>query len=123
MAKVRNPRTTPPISPDDCQRLMKIADRAAAEFNGNFDELESAIGVLMLGRLMGWKPLLVIHNKRTLKKYEEILSINAREEFPEVGPLANRSVGWGVVQTLSNFWKAVNGDISVPNRRTIGKTP
>jgi hypothetical protein len=70
---------------------------------------------------MGWKPLLVIHNKRTIKKYEEILGINAREEFPEVGPYADRSMAWGIVEGLSNFWKAVNGDTPVPNRRIIGK--
>jgi hypothetical protein len=121
MAKVRNPRTPPPISADECQRLVQIADKVAAEHIGTFDELESAIGVLFLGRLMGWKPLLIIHNKRTLKKYEEMLGINFREAFPEVGPFAERSRAWGIVQSLSNFWKAVNGDISVPDRRSIAK--
>lgn len=109
----------PPLSAAELARLGEICDRATAEFDGNFEELESAVGMLFVGRLMGWKPLLIIHNKRTVKKYEEILGIDVREEFPEVGPLAHRSVGWKVAETVTNFWKAVNGDISVPNRRLI----
>ena len=121
MSKVSKSRIPPPLSPEDAARFAAIADQALHNFRGNFDELESAIGMLFSGRLMGWKPLLIIHNKRTVKKYEEILGIDVRVEFPEVGPLAHRSVGWTIVESLSNFWKAVNGNISVSDRRTITK--
>jgi hypothetical protein len=119
MAKLRNPRTPPTISPDEAHRLVKIADKATAPFVGNFEELESAVGMLFLGRLFGWKPLLIIHSRRTIKKYEEILGINIKEEFDEVGPWADKSRGWDWAQKLSNFWKAVSGDTPVPDRRGV----
>jgi hypothetical protein len=48
MAKVRSPRTPPAISAAEALQLVKIADRAALDFQGNFGELESAVGMLCL---------------------------------------------------------------------------
>jgi len=122
MAKLRSQRVPPTISPDEAHRLVKIADRATLDFEGNFEELESAVGMLFLGKLVGWRPLLIIHNRRTVAKYSEILGIDYKAEFPEVGPLADKSRGYVYAQALTNFWKAVSGDTSVPNRREISKT-
>jgi predicted transcriptional regulator len=58
---------------------------------------------------VGWKVLALIHNKRTIRKYEEILGINVREEFDEEGPFADKSIALNVVKKLGTFWKAVNG--------------
>jgi hypothetical protein len=47
------------------------------------------------------------------------LGINVREEFPDVGPLAPKSVGLEFVEKAGKFWKAVSGDYSVPDKRDI----
>ncbi|WP_300338725.1 hypothetical protein [Accumulibacter sp.] len=84
---------------------------AIASFTGQFDELEAALGMLHLGDHLGWKPLVLIHNKRTIRKYEEILGIDIREFFPPEGPSADRSLGYRIAKKLGNFWKAVSGEI------------
>ena len=119
MAKHRAPRIPPPVSVEAAHRLIKIADKAAAPYIGNVDELESAIGMLILGRLFGWKPLLIVHSPKTIKKYEKILGIQVREEFDEEGPFADKLMGWRIAKGLSNFWKAVSGDTPVDGRRII----
>lgn len=111
-----------PLTQEQVWEMYEIERKAFANFTGTFDELEAAIGMLHLGHHVGWRPLLIIHNKRTVKKYEEILEINIREIFPEVGPSASRSIGYTVAVALGNFWKAVSGDIKVDNRREIGKS-
>lgn len=93
------------------EELQMIAREAFARFTGQFDELEAALGMLHLGDHTGWKPLVLIHNKRTIRKYEEILGIEIREFFPEEGPSAERSLGYKVAKKIGNFWKAVSGDI------------
>lgn len=98
--------------------IARIDDRASA-FGGKVDELESAIGMQFLGRLFGWKLLVLVHNKRTIRKYEEIMGIDIRREFPEVGPLASKSLGLSVVEKAGQFWKAVSGDLKVPGKRDI----
>lgn len=114
---------TPPtidVHPSDrAEQLVSIVNDSLNRFSGNADELEKAIGMLMLGDYLGWKVLVLIHNKRTLRKYEEILGINIREFFPEEGPIAQRALGYEIAVKLGNFWKVVSGDVSIENRRDI----
>ena len=109
----------PPLTDKETQHYIKIINKATDNFVGLFDELENAIGMLMIGRLVGWKVLVIIHNKRTIRKYEEILGINVREMFPEVGPLSAKSVGYTAALALGNFWKAVSGDLKIDDRREM----
>jgi hypothetical protein len=109
----------PPMTQAEAMALVARVDERAASFIGQIDELESAIGMLHIGRLFGWKVLVLVHNKRTIRKYEEILGIDIRKEFEETGPLASKSVGLGVVEKLGEFWKAVSGDVKVPEKREI----
>lgn len=108
-----------PLSVDKLKQLQEIELRALARFSGNFDELESAYGFLRLGFQIGWKPLAIIHSKKTFRKYEQLLEINARVLFPEDTPASERSIGYSIAKKLSNFWKVVSGDIKVENRRDI----
>lgn len=114
---------TPPVSnvhsAERTQLLVSIVNDALNRFSGSSDELEKAIGMLMLGDYLGWKVLVIIHNKRTIRKYEEILGINIREFFPEEGPIAERSLGYDLAKKVGNFWKAVSGDIAIEHRRDI----
>lgn len=120
MSKSRKPVHIPPLSPKECQDLVKQVEEITREFVGQFDELENALGMLMMGRLLGWKVLVLIHNKRTIRKYEEILGgINIREAFPEEGPLAYKSLGLKIAKQLGNFWKAVSGELKIDDRREL----
>lgn len=111
----------PPVdeihSPLRAGEIVQIANSAINRYSGNSDELEKALGMLMLGDYVGWKVLIVLHNKRTIRKYEDILGINIREFFIEEGPIAGRSIGYELAIKLGSFWKVVSGDVSVANRR------
>lgn len=111
----------PPLSADEALKIVKLTDKATKTFEGSFDELEGALGMYMIGRLVGWKVLVLIHNKRTIRKYEEILDIKVREEFPETGPFTAKSVGYELAQKLDKFWKAVSGEVSLEGRRELHK--
>lgn len=119
MAKPRKRPHIEPLSDKQAQEIVKTAEKAATEFYGQFDELENALGMLLLGRLVGWRLLVLIHNKRTIRKYEQILGINIREAFPEEGPLAYKSVALEAIKKLGNFWKAVSGEVKVEGRREL----
>lgn len=95
----------------------KIIDKAIKDFKGDIPVLESAIGALHVGRKFGWKVLYIIHDMRTIKKYEDILKINFKGSFEEAGPLAHKSRGYQMVSKLSNFWKAVKGETPIKDRK------
>lgn len=96
-----------------------MAGAAVARFSGSLEELEKAIGMLMIGYHFGWKVLLLVHSKRTIRKYEQILDINIKEFFPAEGKSATRSMGLDLAKQIGNFWQVVSGDIKVENRRDI----
>lgn len=95
------------------------AGKAVAGFSGSLEELEKAIGMLVLGYHFGWKVLLLVHSKRTIRKYEKILGIEIKEFFDAEGPSAKRSMGLDLAKKIGNFWQVVSGDIKVENRREI----
>lgn len=101
-----------------------LLDHAVHNFRGQLDELESALGMYVIGRHFGWKVLYIIHSKRTIRRYEEILGIDVRAAFPEVGLDAERSLGFKAVSAVSNFWKVVSGEIKIDidreERRSVG---
>ena len=100
----------------EIDHMVKLFDDAVDNFRGSIDELESAIGMYVMGRHVGWKVLYTVHSKRTVKKYEKILNISVRTEFPPEGPAAPRSIGYTIATTFSNFWKVVSGEEKVDRK-------
>lgn len=93
--------------------ILAIVDRAADGYQGDLDELESAIGMLMLGRHYGWRVMMLIHTQATIRKYLRILGLqNLRDVLPEVGVLAHRSRAWRLVNGTTKFWDVVRGQVS-----------
>lgn len=121
MAK-RSPRT-PLLSAEQAKLRHDVMDEAVFRFSGQLDELESALGMYVMGRHFGWKVLYLIHTKRTVKKYEEILGIKVSEEFEPLGPDSVRTNAAKVLESISNFWKVVSGEEKIPldreERRTV----
>lgn len=119
MAKPPLKPPVPALSPKEAAALCNQLDNVAQSFKGQFDELESALGMMIMGRLFGWKVLVLIHNKRTIRKYEEILGISVREAFNPTGPLTAKSVGYEFAERAGQFWKGVSGEFKLANRREL----
>jgi len=103
----------------ESSELERIEREAIANFKGQLPDLEAALGVLRIGGHLGWRPLALVHNKRTLRKYEDILDIKFKEFFPEEGPSCDRSFGYVAAKNIGNFWKAVSGEIKIERRKEI----
>ncbi len=109
----------PHRTPEREIELLRVEREAIIKFKGFLDDLENALGILRTGDYMGWRVLYMVHNKRTIKKYETILNIKIKDFFPEEGSQTYRSIGYELAQKIGNFWKAVSGDIKIENRRVI----
>ncbi|THU01447.1 hypothetical protein E9531_08720 [Lampropedia puyangensis] len=113
---------TPPANEQEMQERYAVMDKAIRQTGLQIDELESALGMYMVGFHFGWKVLHVIHSKKTIAKYEGILGIKVREAFPEYGPDADRTNAFKLIKSVSSFWKLVSGDERPPiqlDKRTI----
>ena len=92
------------------EEVAELLDEATRRFTGDTRKLIDALGLYMLGRNMGWRPLYLMYSPNNIRRAEKILEIKFREEFPEVGEYANKSVAWHAVQKVKSFWAAVRGD-------------
>ncbi len=109
------PKTkTPAPTTQEAIERYALVDRAIRQGGFQIDELESALGMYLVGFHFGWKVLYVIHSKRTIAKYENILGIKISEVFPEFGPDADRTNAYTVINSVANFWKLVSGDVKTP---------
>lgn len=101
---------TPPATPKEAAERYAVMDRVIRQTGFHIDELESALGMYMVGFHFGWRVLYLVHSKRTIAKYEAILGLKISEVFPEYGPDADRTNAYKVIQSVQNFWKLVSGD-------------
>ena len=112
-------RKTEHVKPDEAVRRHQVMDEAVLRFNVNLNELESALGLYVIGRHFGWKVLYLIHSKKTVRKYEEILGIDVREEFLDAGPDAERSNAFRALSSVTNYWKAVSGETAIADKKLV----
>ena len=107
------------MTPDQLEQANEIIYNAMVPYRGQADKLEAAIGALFLGYQLGWRALYIIHNKRTIKQFEDILGITFRDFFPEEGPASQRSMGYKVAKKLEKYWHVVNGTEKVEHKREL----
>lgn len=100
----------PPANLPPSHEIEPIIRHAIEKFKGTASELESAIGMYFMGHVFGWRVIYMIHSIATVRKYERILGIVAKDEFPEETPHSERSMAYKIGRTVSNFWKAVKGE-------------
>ena len=76
--------------------LVRIEREAIARFHGMFDDLEAALGVLRMGHHLGWRVLVLIHNKRTIRNTKKSsVSTSANSSRQKVQAVSAPSVtGW-----------------------------
>jgi hypothetical protein len=109
------------VSAERSAELEVIERNAIAGHFGDIAELSKAIGMLHIGDHFGWRVLVLIHNKRTIRKYEAMLGISIREFFPEEADASDRSIGLKAAKALGNFWKVVSGESKVENKAKLDK--
>jgi hypothetical protein len=66
-------------------------DSAIKRLKGDSRRRSNAIAYLMIGRVMAWKVMLLMHDRKSVKDYEELLQINSKELFPEFRRMADKS--------------------------------
>lgn len=76
------------------KRLVEIIDKAIKDFHGNSQRLSNTIGYLMLDRKFGWRVMLLMYGRKSIKDYEKIPGVDSRIIFPEHSPLKNNSMAY-----------------------------
>jgi len=95
------------------EQLMEKFDEVSAVYRGQIDDLYMAIGMIVLGRLFGWRVLRLTSSRSQWARANKIFG-DLKLLMPERGKYAYRSVGLAIVDKLGTYWDVVKGIASVP---------
>ncbi len=91
----------------DEEMITLINDRAA-EYTGMGGNLVSAVGILVLSRIYGWKVMRLISSRRQWNSTIEIFG-DIKISTPERGEFARKSIGLEIADKLGNYWSFMRG--------------
>lgn len=111
-------RPAKPVKDFTDAELVALIENSFDCFQGSADSWESAVGMMFLGKYMGWKIVHLVHSQATVKKYEKILGIDVKTDFDPTTDASHRSRAWNAIEGFSNFWKAVKGETDIPDARS-----
>lgn len=93
------------------EQSIKIINEKIADFSGQLDDLQVAVGMLAVGRLYGWRVTRLISSKRHWSVACKLFG-DLKELLPERGVLAHKSVGLAIVDKAGDYWGIIKGDVS-----------
>jgi hypothetical protein len=93
--------------------------RRMAKYKGLGTTLGSAVGALAIGKIYGWRVVVMIHSLSTVRKFNEILGVRIQDVCSEYTELSRRSFGIRLAEKVGAFWKIAKG--SYPGKSTIGQ--
>jgi len=111
-------RPSKPVKDFTDEELVALIQNSFDRFESSADGWESAVGMMFLGKYMGWKIVHLVHSQATVKKYEKILGIDVKTDFDPTTDASRRSNAWKAIEGFSNFWKAVKGETDIPDARS-----
>lgn len=94
-------------------------DQVVRNYSGMSDLLSSALGALAMGHYVGWRGLLMVHNRQTLRRYEDILGAKFSDLLPERTDQTDRLLGIRIADKLGKFWAVVKGEVRVPEGKAL----
>jgi hypothetical protein len=85
--------------------LDKKLEKRMAEFKGFGNHLGSAIGALAIGKVYGWRVVMMIYSIKTVGKFNKILGVRIQDVCPEETKISYRSWGFRISKKVGAFWK------------------
>ena len=93
--------------PTEEEFMIKI-ESALKEYSGPVDHFYEAVGMVVVGRLMGWRVMRLVASRRCWSAADRILG-DPKELMPERGPYAYKSVALKIVDAVGGYWDFVSG--------------
>lgn len=93
------------------EQMIKIINDKSTNFSGQLDDLQAAVGMLVIGRLYGWRVIRLISSRRHWSVACKLFG-DLKELLPERGVLAHKSVGLAIVDKAGDYWGIIKGEVS-----------
>lgn len=104
------------------KELAKEIDRVIRDFHGQSNDLGNALGAFMLGKYYGWKPIMLMYSRASIRKYEKILGMNFKERLPEEGELVHKLKAYRFLRDTKAYWDTIRSGKKVKDSKVISKS-
>lgn len=104
------------------EELLKKIDSAMADYHGQIDDFYSAVGVIVVGRLMGWRAMRLMSQRRHWSLASTIFG-DLKEIMPQKGSYYDKSIAMAIVDKIGGYWDYVRGSkqlSDLKDRKLIG---
>lgn len=93
--------------------MLNQIDQVSGEFKGQLDDLYKIVGMIVIGRLYGWRVVRLVSTRRLWAHANRYFG-DVKEFMPERGKYAHKSLGLKIADELGEFRNIVLGVVSVP---------
>jgi hypothetical protein len=91
------------------EQLDKRIDEVCEQFTGQIPDLFQIIGIMVVGRLFGWRVVRLTCSRRVWGLATKWFG-DPKDFMPERGRLAHKSQGLALVDKLGDYWDFINGN-------------
>lgn len=88
--------------------LAKKIVHVTANFTGQLDDLYSAIGLIVVGRLLGWRVVRLVAPRRLWVVTNKLFG-DPKKLMQERGYLYYKSIGCKIVDDIGGYWDFISG--------------
>lgn len=89
-------------------KLARQIVRATGEFHGQIGDFYEAVGMIVVGRLVGWRVMRLVSSRKCWSTAMTWFG-DPKELMPERGHFAYKSVGLAIVDRLGGYWDFISG--------------
>jgi hypothetical protein len=93
------------------EQLQQRIEEVCGEFKGQIPDLYQMVGILVVGRLYGWRVVRLTCSSRVWALTNKWFG-DPKEMMPERGPLHKKSVGLKVVDGACDYWDFIRGTVA-----------
>lgn len=90
------------------QEMLNLINEKAATYAGLGGDLTSAVGILVLSRIYGWRVMRLIVSRRQWNLANKIFG-DIKNITPDRGEHARKSVGLAIADKIGDYWAFMRG--------------
>lgn len=94
------------------EELMIKIDEVTKDFRGQIDDLYAVVGMIVVGRLLGWRVMRLVSPRRTWSNATKLFG-DPKTLMLERGKYAHKSVGLAIADKLGDYWAVIRGHTPV----------
>ena len=90
------------------EEVTVMIDRVSSEYKGQLDDLTAAVGMVMVGRLYGWRVIRLVNSRRHWMHACKLFG-DLKLLLPEYGPCTHKSLGLKLIGGPLEYWDYIKG--------------